>query len=67
MTSLDDKSGYDHILLHEDSRTWFGVPFGGWFFVDRTIPFGFKTSAYVFHTTGLAPTGYCRSLGVPLL
>ena len=67
MTSVDDKSGYDHILVLESSRTYFGVQFGGWYLVYNTIPFGFKTSAYIYHTTGLAATGYCRKLGVPCL
>ena len=31
-TVLDDKSGYDHLLLSEDSRTYFGTQWGGWFF-----------------------------------
>jgi hypothetical protein len=47
MSSLDDKSGYDHILLDEDSRTYFGLQFGGFYFVFNTIPFGFKASAYM--------------------
>ncbi|VDI00400.1 Hypothetical predicted protein [Mytilus galloprovincialis] len=54
LNSLDDKSGYDHVLLKEESRTYFGVEFGGWFLVYNTIPFGFKTSAYIYHTIGLA-------------
>ncbi|CAG2255726.1 unnamed protein product [Mytilus edulis] len=67
LNSLDDKSGYDHVLLKEESRTYFGVEFGGWFLVYNTIPFGFKTSAYIYHTIGLAATGFCRKLGVPCL
>ena len=31
-TVLDDKSGYDHILLLEDSRTFCGIQWGGWYF-----------------------------------
>lgn len=67
MTSVDDKSGYDHIFLSESSRKYFGVQFGGWYFVYNTIPFGFKASAYIYHSTGLVATGYCRKLGVPCL
>lgn len=29
MTSIDDKSGYDHVLLSENSRTYFGIQLGG--------------------------------------
>lgn len=57
----------DHIFVHKDSRTYFGVQFGGWYWVFNTIPFGFKTSAYIYHTTGLVATSYCRKLGVPCL
>ena len=39
-TVLDDKSGYDHILLLEDSCTFFGIQRGGWYFTYNTLPFG---------------------------
>ncbi|KAJ8300066.1 hypothetical protein KUTeg_021585 [Tegillarca granosa] len=67
MSSVDDKSGYDHILLHDDSKTYFGVEFGGWYLVFKTIQFGYKTSAYIYNTTGLQASSYCRKLGVPCL
>ena len=59
-TVCDDKSGYDHILLMPDSRTYFGFQWGGWFFVSCSIPFGWKTSAYIYHTTGLVAAHYLR-------
>ena len=31
----------------------------------NTIPFGWKASAYLYHTIGMAATSYVRSLGVP--
>lgn len=58
MTTVDGKSGYDHILLSENSRKYFGIQFAGWFFVYNTLPFGFKASAYVYQTTGLLATGF---------
>lgn len=61
----DDKSGYDHILLTEESQALFGVCWNGCYFVYRTLPFGWKASAYIYHTVGLIATGYIRSLGVP--
>lgn len=67
MSSVDDKSGYDHVRLSENSRTYFGVQFGGWYLVFATIPFGFKTSAYIYNSIGLVATSYCRKLGVPCL
>ena len=35
--------------------------------VYNTIPFGFKTSAYIYQTIGLAATGFCRKVSVPCL
>ena len=67
MLTLDDKSGYDHISLHPDYKKYFGIQFGGWYMVYNTLPFGFKASAYVYHTTGMVPISYCRSLGIPSL
>lgn len=64
-TVCDDKSGYDHILLKPDSRTYFGFQWGGWYFVNCSIPFGWKTSAYIYHTTGLVAAHYLRSLKIP--
>lgn len=57
MTTVDGKSGYDHILLSENSRKYFGIQFAGWYFVYNTLPFGFKASAYVYKTTGLVAAG----------
>ena len=67
MVSLDDKSGYDHIFLEPSCRKYFGIQFAGWFFVFNTIPFGFKASAFIYHTTGLVPISHCAKLGVPCL
>ncbi|KAJ8320169.1 hypothetical protein KUTeg_001756 [Tegillarca granosa] len=67
LSSVDDKSGYDHVRLHMESRKYFGFQFGGWYFVYATIPFGFKLSAYVYRMIGLTATSYCRKLGVPCL
>ena len=64
-TVCDDKSGYDHILLSERSRTFFGFQWAGCFFVSNTIPFGWKLSAYVYHSTGLLASHHFRSIGIP--
>ena len=61
----DDKSGYDHILLTPNSRTFFGFQWGGWYFVSNTIPFGWKLSAYIYHTTGSLVSHHFRSIGIP--
>ena len=44
-TSMDDKSGYDHMELSEESRKYFCLQWRGWYFVYNTIPFGWKGSA----------------------
>ena len=66
LTKCDDKSGYDHVLLLEDSQTYFGFSFGGLWFVCITLPFAFaKISPYIYHTIGLAASGFLRVKGVP--
>ena len=64
-TILDDKSGYDHLLLTKGSRTFFGIQWGGWYFVYNTLPFGWKISPYVYHSTGLMVSNFFRSMGIP--
>ena len=64
-TTFDDKSGYDHVRLHPSSSTFFGLEWEGWYFLYTTLPFGWKASAYLYHSIGLAVTCYVRSLGVP--
>ena len=64
-TILDDKSGYDHLLLTEESRTFFGIQWGGWYFVYNTWPFGWKISPFVHHSTGLMVSNLFRSVGIP--
>ncbi|KAK3740319.1 hypothetical protein QZH41_009408, partial [Actinostola sp. cb2023] len=64
-TVLDDKSGYDHLLLTEESRPFFGIQWGGWYFVYSTLPFGWKISPFVYHSTGLMASNFFRSSGIP--
>ena len=61
----DDKSGYDHVLLTPESRPYFGFQWGGWYFTSNTIPFGWKSSAYIYHSIGLLASHYFRSLLIP--
>ena len=53
-TTLDEKSGYDHVLEWQ-----------GWYFIYATLPFGWKASAFIYHSIGLGATSFIRSLGVP--
>ena len=64
-TVCDGKSGYDHILLASSSRTYFRFQWGGWFFTSNIIPFGWKLSAYVYHSTGFLVSHYFCSMGIP--
>ena len=43
-TCFDDNSGYQHVLLHLSSGTYFDLEFHGIYFVFRTLPFGWKAS-----------------------
>ena len=63
-TTCDDKSSYQHLLLHPSSQTYFGFQWHGFFFVVRTIPFGWKAIAFIYHKLGLAVSGAVRSLWV---
>lgn len=65
VTKCDDKSGYDHVFLQQESHRYFGFQWSGWWFVCTTLPFGWKESPYIYHTIGLAASGYLRSCGVP--
>ena len=62
----DDKNGYQHVLLHSSSQTSFDFQWQGFYFVFRTLPFGWKTSAFISHKLGLAVSGDARSIGVPV-
>ena len=52
-TTCDDKSGYDHIRLSPNSRTWFGLQWNAWYFVFNTLPFGWKANTYLYHSIGV--------------
>lgn len=61
----DDKSGYDHVFLSPPSRSYFGFQWAGWYFVSNTIPFGWKSSAFIYHSIGLLASHYFRSQFIP--
>lgn len=65
MTKCDDKSGYDHVLLQEQSQQYFGICWKNWWFVCTTLPFGWKLSPFIYHMLGAAVSGYFRSIGIP--
>ena len=61
MSKIDDKSGYDHVLLDEDSRQFFGFQWQGWYLVNATLPFGWKISPFVYQTIGMGVTSFSAS------
>lgn len=61
----DDKSGYDHVLLTPESHPYFGFQWGGWYFTSNAIPFGWKSSVYIYYSIGLPASFYFRSLLMP--
>ena len=65
MSKIDEKSGYDHILLTKESSKYFGIEWKGlWCWVCTTLPFGWKNSLYVYQTIGLVATNFFRQKGI---
>lgn len=64
LTSLDDKSSYDHVKITDRSRQLVGLAFQGWYMVYTTIPFGWKNSAFVYQSVNRQPMSYLRGLSV---
>lgn len=65
LTSVDHKSGYQNIGLTENSQTYFGIEWEGYYLVYTTLPFGFKASCYIYHLMSSMVASYGRDLGVP--
>ena len=47
------------------SRQLVGFQWAGWWFVNNVLPFGWKTSPYIYQSLGLVATQTLRSSGVP--
>ena len=67
LTKLDDKSGYDNVLMSENSKSLLGFQWGGHYFQCNTLPFGWKNSAFVYHTLNLQAISRLRQLSVSCL
>ena len=63
LPKIDDKSGYDHILLATSSQELFGLEREGCF-VGTTIPFDCKNSPFIYQTTGMASTHFFERKGI---
>ena len=64
-SKLDDKSGYDHVFMDDKSRLYMGFQWGGWWFVNNVLPFGWKISPYVYQTLGMVATQELRRQHIP--
>ncbi|KAK3105648.1 hypothetical protein FSP39_002589 [Pinctada imbricata] len=64
ITKLDDKSGYDHVFMTDNSKDFLGFQWGGHYFCCNTLPFGWKNSAYVYHTLNMTAMSFIRSRGI---
>lgn len=65
MKKIDDRSGYDHILLTKESPEYLGIEWGGLWWVCATLPFWLKNSRYVYQTIGLVATNDKKGLLAP--
>ena len=63
-TKLDDKLGYDHVLMDDDSRLLMGFQWRGWWFVNHVLPFGWKISPYIYQSLGMVATQEIRNQDV---
>ena len=63
-TGLDDTQGYKHLSLTEESYQYCGFEWGGHWFVDTTLPFGWKNSAYCYFTVGEILSKWLRAQGI---
>lgn len=63
-SSLDDVNGYKQMQLKEKSWEFCGFQWGGNYFVDVCLPFGWKNSAYVYTSTGEVLSEWLRKRGV---
>ena len=67
MFKLDHKNGYFHVPIEEQSRMYFGICWQEVCYVLCVLPFGWKSSPYIYHSLTEAVNMYIRSLGIPML
>ena len=66
-TSLDDKSGYDNVRTNSRCHHLLGFQWAGHYFVAKTLPFGYKLSAFIYHNLNLQPVSYIRrTFNIPI-
>ena len=67
MFKLDHKNGYFHVPIHEHSRKYLRIYWDEEYYVLCVLPFGWKSSPYIYHSLTEAVNMYVRSLGIPML
>jgi hypothetical protein len=65
-SSSDDIQGYKQLSLTPSSYPFCGFEWGGWWFCDTTLPFGWKNSAYVYSTVGSILSAWLHQRGIHL-
>ena len=55
-TKLNGKSGYDYVLMDDDSQLLMGFQWGGWWFVNYVLPFGWKIFLCIYQSLGMVAT-----------
>ena len=63
-SSYDDVQGYKQLRLTPRSEPFCGFEWGGYWFVDTTLPFGWKNSAYCYTTTGNVLSSWLSRHGI---
>ena len=59
--------GYNNVFMSENSRTMLGFQWAGHYFVCNTIPFGWRSSAYVYDRLNLHAISYLRRQSITSL
>lgn len=63
--SLDDKSGYRHVMFLPDSWQLFGVAWENMDNMRTVLPFGWEESPFAYHTISSVRSQFLRSRGIP--
>ena len=63
-SATDDAQGYKQIFLSESSKTFCGFEWAGYYFVDTTLRFGFKNSAFIYTTVGSCLSTWLKNRGI---
>jgi hypothetical protein len=63
-SSMDDVQGYKQVHLTPDSYKFCGFEWGGYYFCDTTLPFGWKNSTFVYTSVGNVFSAFLKRQGV---